>query len=365
MWRSGNTVVQIANLRRVANPPGEASSKLQQRDWQSRAGLHPAPLALALLSGLLSAQTWMPQQSGTNADLRGVSAVNSKIVWASGTKGTFLRSADGGATWKAATMPGAADLDFRGIWAVDDKTAFLLSSGPGEKSRIYKTADSGASWRPLQINADPKGFWDAIAMWDPDHGIVLGDPVNGRFTIMTTSDGVTWQAQKGPAATAQEGAFAASNSSLVVRGSREAWFGTGGTGGGRVFHSEDGGKTWTVAKAPVRHDSASAGIFSLAFSDSMHGIAAGGDYMDSQSATDTLAITDDGGKTWKPVAAPFGYRSAAAYIPGVKKWVVTGPSGSNWSADRLTWTAFAGAYNAIGFPWAVGAAGAIALLDVP
>ena len=66
---------------------------------------------------------------------------------------------------------------------------------------------------------------------------------------------------------------------MFTRGTREAWFGTGGLGGGRVFHSEDGGQTWSVAKTPIRHDSASAGIFSLAFSDALHGVAVGGDYM--------------------------------------------------------------------------------------
>jgi photosystem II stability/assembly factor-like uncharacterized protein len=315
--------------------------------------------------GLVSAQSWTSQESGTTADLRGVSAVNGKVVWASGTKGTFLRSTDSGATWNFAGLPGAGDLDFRGVQGIDNKTAFLLSSGPGEKSRIYKTADAGASWRPLQINPDPKGFWDAIAMWDPMHGIVLGDPVNGRFVIYLTSDGVTWQPQKGPPANSNEGAFAASNSCLVVRGGHEAWFATGGQGGGRVIHSEDGGKTWSAAKTPVRHDSESAGIFSLAFSDSLHGIAVGGDYKDTQATRDTSAVTDDGGKTWRTIPAPFGYRSAAAYIASVRKWVVTGPDGSNWSSDRIAWMPFSGGYNALSFPWAVGPAGAIGLLDIP
>src|SRR5215831_20210971 len=122
---------------------------------------------IAVFAAVLSAQTWTAQESGTMADLRGVSAVNSKVVWASGSRGTYLRSADGGATWKSSALPGAADLDFRGVWAINDQTVFLLSSGPGEKSRIYKTADGGTNWQPLQINADPKGFWDGIAMWDP------------------------------------------------------------------------------------------------------------------------------------------------------------------------------------------------------
>lgn len=317
-------------------------------------------------AGLGSAQAWIAQQSGTTANLRGVSAVSATVVWASGSKGTFLRTTDGGATWKAATVPGAADLDFRGVGAIDAKTAFLLSSGPGEKSRIYKTADGGANWQALQINPDPKGFWDAIAMWDPMHGIVVGDPVKGRFTIYVTSDGVNWQPQKGPPATAEEGVFAASNSSLFVRGSHEAWFGTGGPGGARVFHTEDGGKTWNATKTPLRNDSATAGIFSVAFSE-MHGVAVGGDYMQAAEARASGAISGDRGKTWS-VAPVNGYRSAVAYFMPKKIWIAAGPSGSDVSLDDgKTWRTFdAGAYNAMSITtdagWAVGPNGAIAKL---
>lgn len=203
----------------------------------------------------------MPQESGTTASLRGVSAVSALVVWASGSGGTFFRTVDGGTRWTAGKVPGASDLDFRAVRAFDDKTAMLLSIGPGEKSRIYKTRDGGGSWNLLYTNPDPRGFFDALAFWDADHGILLGDPVDGRFVVMTTSDGgSTWIKQKTSAAMPKEGAFAASNSCLTVRGTREAWFGTGGPDGARVFHSTDGGKTWTVAKTPIRNDSASAGI---------------------------------------------------------------------------------------------------------
>ena len=44
-----------------------------------------------------NAGKWQVQQAKTEADLRGLS-VSSKIAWASGTKGTFVRTADGGKT---------------------------------------------------------------------------------------------------------------------------------------------------------------------------------------------------------------------------------------------------------------------------
>src|SRR6185436_18600548 len=144
----------------------------------------PVLLAIAAASTLL-AQSWIPQQSNSTASLRGVHAVSARIVWASGTRGTVLKTTDGGATWQAVPVTGAADLDFRAIHAFDERTALAMSAGPGEKSRIYKTTDGGATWRIAQPNLDPKGFWDAMAFWDESHGIVLGDPVDGRFTILT------------------------------------------------------------------------------------------------------------------------------------------------------------------------------------
>jgi len=91
------------------------------------------------------AQTWISHPSGTKASLRGVSVVNARLAWASGTGGTYLETTGGGEIWRAAAMPGAEQLDFRDVHAVDDQTAYLLSSGPGDKSRIYKTSDRGGA----------------------------------------------------------------------------------------------------------------------------------------------------------------------------------------------------------------------------
>ncbi len=316
--------------------------------------------------GTAKAQTWVPQQSGTSVSLRGVSAVSPNVAWASGGKGSYLRTRDGGASWEFRTMPGAADLDFRDVEGFDDRTALLLSSGPGQESRIYRTRDGGASWSLAMTNPDPKGFWDAMAFWDSSHGIVVGDPVDGRFVILTTSDGgMTWRHEKGPPGNKDEGAFAASGSCITTRGVREVWFGTGGPDGSRVFHSTDGGKTWSVAKTPLRTGTTS-GVFSVAFSDSLHGIAAGGDYKMESDSTGTLAVTKDGGKTWTAGSAPSGFRSSIAYLPELKMWVSAGTTGSDVSTDGgINWRSFGKGFNAISFVagttgWAVGPGGSIA-----
>src|SRR5215469_7526880 len=97
--------------------------------------------SLLLLSTLALAQVQM-QESHTKESLRGVSVVNAKIVWASGTHGTYLLTTDGGKTWTPHQVPGAGGLDFRGVRAFGAE-AFLLAAGPGDKSRIYHTLDFG------------------------------------------------------------------------------------------------------------------------------------------------------------------------------------------------------------------------------
>ena len=280
--------------------------------------------------------------------------MNGRVAWASGTGGTYLVTADSGATWRAGVVPGAEALDFRDIHAVDARTAYLLASGPGEKSRVYKTNDSGSHWTLQFTNPDPKGFFDSIAFYDARHGILLGDPVDGHFVILTTADGgKTWLRQAGPQALAGEGAFAASGTCLITHGRSEAWFGTGGIGGARVFHSRDRGQTWNVAQTPVRNDAASAGIFSLAFSNGRHGIAVGGDYTKPSESRHNIAITSNGGRTWMEPAGPppQGYRSVVVYVPNRKMWIAAGTTGSDISYDDgNSWQQFDhGAFNAVSF----------------
>ncbi len=327
-------------------------------------------LPILFVPAVAAGQSWIPQASGTTASLRGVSAVDTRVVWASGTGSTFLRTTDGGANWHAGQVPGAETLDFRAVWGVDERTAYLLSIGAGDKSRIYKTTDGGARWTLQFTNPDAKGFLDGLAFWDAAHGIALGDPVDGQFVVLATEDGgAHWRRLPTPAATANEGAFAASNTSLAVLGTSEVWFGTGGPAGARVFHSRDRGRTWSVNPTPVRNDGASSGIFSVAFSDARHGIAAGGDYAKPTENARNLAVTADGGETWSAPkdAPPAGFRSAVAYLADRQAWIATGTSGSDISTDGgNSWRNFdSGNFNAVSLRssaagWAVGPRGRIA-----
>jgi photosystem II stability/assembly factor-like uncharacterized protein len=302
-------------------------------------------LAVVLLTPPLAAQ-WVPQASGTTVELRGLSIFSPSVAWASGQRGTVLRTTDGGAHWITRMVPGAKLLDLRAIEATSPTTAFAMSIG--DSSRIFRTTDGGATWSLRLILTQKGTFLDAIRFWDAQHGIAMSDPVNGHFYLVTTSDGGhTWSevpTDRMPAALPSEGAFAASGSCLAVWGTSHVWFVTGGATTARVFHSSDRGRSWTVSDTPLRAGAAPRGIFSVAFLDARHGAIAGGDYEKPTLGGRNLALTHDGGVTWTLVdsaASPRGYRSAVTFVPGTagRHLLAVGTSGSDRSDDGgSTWT---------------------------
>jgi photosystem II stability/assembly factor-like uncharacterized protein len=277
-------------------------------------------LLFLLLTTALAAQSI--QKSNTTENLRGISVLANGVAWTSGTHGTYLRTVDGGNSWHVAQVPNAAALDFRDVEAFSADLAYLLSAGPGDQSRIYKTTDAGKTWTLQFTNKNPKGFFDCMAFWDRDRGIALGDPVADnagtlRLELISTEDGgKTWNPlprESIPPAIEGEGAFAASGTCITVQGTANVWFATGGKAA-RVFRSTNAGKTWTVAETPITHGQDSTGIFSIAFRDAMHGVIAGGDYKHPDQDGPNLAFSNDGGVTWtlSPVS-PQKYFSAVAF----------------------------------------------------
>ena len=258
------------------------------------------PLIIFLSFSIADAQ-WQKQNANTRASLRGLSVVNNKIIWASGTGGTFLKTIDGGKTWTVGQVAGAEKLDFRDVEAFDANTAYLLSIGEGDNSRIYKTTDGGATWKLQFQNKNPKAFFDALAFWDSKSGIAMSDPVDGKYLLISTADGgENWKVLNGdkmPSAKPGEAAFAASGTCLIAQGETNLFLVSGGANA-RVFRSPNRGLTWFVADTPFVKGAAGSGIFSIAMSGAKRGVIVGGNYEKPDEITNNLAFTGDGGRTW-------------------------------------------------------------------
>jgi len=362
-------------------------------------------------------EAWQMQDSGTTAGLRGVDSVDGTVAWASGTEGTVLKTVDGGAHWQKCAVPDAAKdgatLDFRGVQAWDSDTGIVMASGPGEKSRLYKTTDGCKSWTLILKNAEPEGFYDAFwfnAIYG--EGMLLGDPIKGRFMVLETKDGGgTWKRDESKSLEldgASLAAFAASNSSIGkaarAEGDRRGpgtdyfhGFVTGGKSGAFLIERWQGTSRtkarfsqgrdryldmqpdWNRRSIPLASGTESTGAFALAlrytgspcadcgFGEYWHLIAVGGDYAKlNESAGTAAASSTDGGKTWTAsTTPPHGFRSAIQWSESEKLWITAGTNGSDISRDDgRTWQPLDnGNWNALSLPFVVGPKGRIARLN--
>jgi photosystem II stability/assembly factor-like uncharacterized protein len=287
--------------------------------------------------------TIIEQSIPKTASFRGLSAVNEKIAWASGSGGTVFRTIDGGKTWKDVSVPNTDSLQFRDIEAFDNENAIVISAG--SPAKIYLTENGGSIWKETYSNEHPQIFFDAMGFWDDKNGIAFSDALDGHLVIITTKNGGnSWKEisyDNLPESPEGEGGFAASGTCLTTFGESTVWIGLGSPAS-RVFKSTDKGKTWSVVETAMKRPKPTGGIFSLAFTNPTYGIAVGGDYEDDKDSSLNAAISTDGGSTWNVLTEnqPNGYRSVVANVPDTEWWVAAGTSGVDVSKDNgKTWEA--------------------------
>ena len=276
------------------------------------------------------------------AEFRGLHAVSEKVVWASGSGGVIGRTVDGRA-WVFDTVAGADSIFMVDIWAKDAKKAWAVGTNfSGGYAAIYHTRDGGTTWTRQWELRHADAFLDGITCTDDRHCVVIGDPHEGNYLLLTTADGgTTWTrvpvASLPPMLTG-EAAFAASGTEITSRG-RTVWFATGGGAHARAWRSTDRGLTWQVNATPLPAG-ASAGLFGIAMESATVGLAAGGDYRLPRDSSANLLRTTDGGVTWSvagrttPIGVRWGITSGGHGI-----FVATAPTGSGITRDGgATWS---------------------------
>jgi photosystem II stability/assembly factor-like uncharacterized protein len=181
---------------------------------------------------------------------RGLCVLNDSCAWFSGSKGTVIRTTDGGKhfdtispqstnTRFAYFLPDGKQTvenynpvsdapislwrkDYRDIWAKNEKEAVIMSAG--DSALILKTMDGGKNWTIVYTDFRKDIFLDALEI-DSKTGIgmVLGDPINTRkhFAALYTTDfGSSWNnlpiGDWNLPLDTLESFFAASGTSLVI-----------------------------------------------------------------------------------------------------------------------------------------------------
>ena len=259
---------------------------------------------------------------------RGLSVVNDKVVWVSGSNGKIGRSIDGGKSWKWMTVKGFEKTDFRDIEAFSSATAVIM--GIAEPAYILRTVDGGDNWTKVYENNTPGIFLDAMEFWNDQSGIAIGDPINKRIFITRTFDGgKTWQEipeKNRPLADSGEACFASSGTNIALLTKDEAVFISGGLAAHFFIRNQK-------IKLPIIHGTSTTGANSIAVKNQKVMVVVGGDFMAKNDTIRNCVITKDGGATWNfPTNPPSGYRSCVEYLQK-KEWITCGLNGVDISDD--------------------------------
>jgi photosystem II stability/assembly factor-like uncharacterized protein len=292
--------------------------------------------ALLIFSASVKAQTITQLNQPSSASIRGLSVLDDKVAWLSGSKANFAITTDGGKNWAWHQVKGYEKLDFRDIEAFSAKEAIIMSSGT--PAVILKTIDGGETWQEKYHKDDQIYFLDAMAFAGNSHGFVMGDPINGKFLLLETKDaGETWAAvADAPAALKDEAAFAASGTCMRADGVLTIV--TGGSNS-RMLISPLSGFKWAATALLLTNGGPSRGAFSFAKGKSQT-VIVGGNYAKdtvADSVAYLLPLKKSAFKKNFPVVGPAGYQSCVEYL-SAETYLSTGTPGSNITTDGgKTW----------------------------
>ena len=285
---------------------------------------------------LMKKATWQHQSMTKELSFRGISVASERVAWVSGNHGTIMVTSDGGTQWQQIHMPGYEQMDFRDIEVLGPDTVLVMSAGsPGV---ILKTKDGGVHWHEVYFDERPEIFMNSMAFFNHEHGMVVGDPLNGRIFLMQTHDGgETWTPlpdRHRPIPEEGEYLFAASGNCLITWGTSSAAFVTGGSRA-RVWRTEDAGLHWQPIETPMKSGMPTFGMYAICRTESGC-YCVGGDYTDPDNRDRTFSVAPVQCNEWQlPDLPPGGFRSCikAMWINDQEILIATGMNGTDASSN--------------------------------
>jgi photosystem II stability/assembly factor-like uncharacterized protein len=270
--------------------------------------------------------SWVRQKAGTMAWLRSVFFLDHNRGWAVGSKGTLLRTVDGGRNWKPAAAPTTAIvrdiffLDEQNGWLVCEVNIYELTKKEQTRAFLMRTSDGGENWNRVELKGIDVNLVLVRAVFSRGgRGWVFGE----HGLIYTTRDsGETWTSVESPTRRLLLGG-------IFVDDDRGWIVGAGAT----IIQTSDGGETWYQSRLPqvertVRFTAAS-------FVDNRLGWAVG--------SSGNVYHTTNGGRTWqKQESGVHTDLLDVKFVDAREGWAVgaegtiihTVDGGLNWTSER-------------------------------
>ena len=300
-----------------------------------------------------------PRPQGSS--LSGVVFTTATRGWAVGARGVALRSTNGGASWSRVKLPPVPDwpVDLTSVSSASAATVWFGDS----RGYVYGTSDGGTTWtvassgltfvRGLDFGTTKKGWavgpdgtiratTDGGTTWETQDSTVLSgfsgvSAVSAADVWAVATDGLMVHTTDGGANWASAGPPGVANPQCVTF--RDAQHGWVGGYPDKVARTTDGGATWT----PVSTDHDFHTIRGLAFSDTLHGLAAVS-YNDGWADDGLVLETTDGGVTWatKVQTDQSEFKGVAVRAASTGDAVAVGTAGKIWRGTAGVWSQVSG-----------------------
>jgi photosystem II stability/assembly factor-like uncharacterized protein len=228
-----------------------------------------------------SSAQYVEQSSGVNLQLTSVSSslINSSYIgWICGDSGTVLRTTNMGYNWVNVSVSGnPSSVTMVNIFGIDANNA-ITAGVLSPTTWVWKTTNGGTNWNIVFIQQG--GCINSIWMKNTSIGIMVGNPVGGRWSIWkTTNGGLNWDSAGLYLAGAGENGFR----NALYCDSNWIWFGTNNC---KIYRSTNFGSSWSVQSTGTEQN-----IYSLCF------------YLGSPNGTGfaggaNLLKTTNGGLNW-------------------------------------------------------------------